>query len=101
MQGFLKKIVERRLRRLAFTSTLGILAITTTAVAASRFHDSNLDLANAAVEKAQGLLALTVCGNPGDKTTEACEKEVKRAQDLLAKAHEAIAAAATAADGGL
>ena len=70
------------------------------AAATSRLHDSDLDLA-AAAEKAQVLLVeQVVCGNPGEKSTEACDKQVKRAVELLARVREAIAAAATASDGG-
>ena len=100
MTGFLTRMIDQQLRRLTLGAILGIAVVSTAAVAASRFHDANLDLAEAAIEKAQGLLALTVCGNPGEKTTEDCDKLVQKAQDLLAKTRDAVNAAAVAADGG-
>ena len=100
MTGFLTKIIDRQLRQLVMSAVVGMTVLSTTAVAASRFHDANLDLAEAAIEKAQALLALTECGNPGEKTTEACDKQLKRAQELLAKTRDAVSAAAVAADGG-
>ena len=100
MHGFLTHMIERQLRRVAIGGALGMAVVSTTAVAASRFHDTNLDLAEVAIDKAQGLLALTVCGNPGEKTTEDCDKLVKKAQDLLARTRDAVSAAAVAADGG-
>ena len=100
MTGFLTKIIDRQLRRLVMGAAAGMAVVSTTAVASGRFHDPNIDLAEVAIEKAQGLLALTVCGNPGEKTTEDCDKLVKKAQDLLAKTRDAVSAAAVAADGG-
>jgi len=100
MTGFLTKIIDRQLRRLVMGAAVGMAVVSSTAVAAGRFHDPNLDLAEAAIEKAQGLIALTECGNPGEKTTEACDKLLKRAQELLAKTRDAVSAAAVAADGG-
>ena len=101
MTGYLTKLIDRQLRRVTLITVLGGTALlTTTALAARRFHDTNLDLAAVAVEKAQGLVALTQCGNPGERTTEACEKELKKAEDLLAKAYAALVAAALASDGG-
>ena len=93
-------IDRRRLRHMAVVFTLGVVSASA-AAAASRLHDSDLDLAAAAAEKAQFLLVeQVVCGNPGEKSTEACDKQVKKAVELLARVREAIAAAATAADGG-
>ncbi len=101
MHGFVTRMVERRLRRLVIGSTIGMAILTTTAVAAGRFHDPKFDEADLAVEKAQILLTATECGNPGEKTTEACRKELKRVMELLTKARSTINAAAVAADGGL
>lgn len=99
MQGFLTRMVERRMRRWALATALGIGAISTTAVAAGRFHDPRFDDADLALEKAQILLTAAVCGGEGEKTTTECLKYVKRAEDLLAKAREAVHSAALAADG--
>jgi len=100
MTGYLTKIIDRQLRQLTMSAVVGMTVVSTTAVAASRFHDANLDLADAAIEKAQVLLASTVCGNPGEKTTEDCDKLLKKAQELLSKTRDAVSAAAVAADGG-
>lgn len=100
MHGFLKRMVERRLRRLIIGSTIAMAILTTTAVAAGRFHDPKFDEADLAVEKAQILLSVAECGAPGEKTTEACQKALERALDLLAKARATVNAAAVAADGG-
>ena len=99
MQGFLLRINQRGLRRIALGVTFGSAIITTTAVAANRRHDANFDLAGAAAEKAQGLLNLAVCGNPGEKTTAECDKHLKRALDLVSRLREEISAAAAASDG--
>jgi hypothetical protein len=100
MTGYLTKLIERQLRRVTLATALGIAIVTTTALAFARFHDPKFDEADLAVEKAQLLLNAAVCGEPGAKTTEACDKLMKRAQDLLAKARDAISAAAITADGG-
>ena len=99
MQGFLTRIVERRMRRLTLATTIGMALISTTAVAAGRFHDPRFDETDLAIEKAQILLTAAACGNEGEKTTVECFKYVKRAEDLLAKARETVNAAALAADG--
>jgi hypothetical protein len=101
MRGFVKRMVERRLRRLVIGSTIGMAILTAAAVAAGRFHDPKFDEADLAVEKAQILLGVAECGNPGEKTTKVCQKELKRALEVLAKARATINAAAVAADGGL
>jgi hypothetical protein len=100
MTGFLTKIIDRQLRRLALGTAFSVLVVTTTALAMSRFHDPKFDEADLAVEKAQILLNAAACGVPGEKTTEACDKLMKRAQELLARARDAISAAAITADGG-
>jgi len=99
MQGFLLRIIQRRLRRLALGVTFGLAIVSTSGVAANRLHDANFDLSGAAAEKIQVLLSLAECGNPGDKTTVECEKHLKRAQDLVARLREEISAAAAASDG--
>jgi|SRR5688572_15040428 len=100
MHGFVKRMVERRLRRLAIGATIAMAILTTVAVAAGRLHDPRFNEANLAVEKAQILLGVAECGEPGQKTTEACQKALKRALELLAKARATVNAAAIAADGG-
>lgn len=100
MKGFLSRIIERQLRHLTLSTTLGIAIITTSAVAAGRGHEPKFDEVAVAVAKAQHMVSAGVCGSPGDKVNDACAKLMKKAQDLLSKAGDAISAAAVAADGG-
>jgi hypothetical protein len=80
---------------------VGVLLLASTAAAAGRrLHDPDLDLADAAIEKAEGLLQLTSCSSADEKGTRDCEKAVAKALDDLADARDQIAAAAAAADGG-
>ena len=100
MTGYLTKLIERQLRRVTLATALGIAIVTTTALAFTRFQDPKFGEAELAVEKAQILLKAAECGEPGAKEAVACAKLMKRAQDLLAKARDAISAAAVTADGG-
>ena len=100
MKGFLSRIIERQLRHLTLSTTLGIVIITASAVAAGRAREPKFDEANIAIAKAQNLVSAGVCGSPGEKTTDACARLMTKAQDLLAKARDAISAAQVAADGG-
>lgn len=100
MTGFLTKIIDRQLRRLTLGTAFGVAVVTTTALATSRIDDPKFDEAGLAVEKARLLLSDAACGEPGEKATEACDRLMKRAQVLLAKARDAIGAAAITADGG-
>ena len=80
----------------------GVLLLVSTAAAAavgSRLHDPDLDLADAAVEKAEGLLQLTSCDLPNEKNAKECEKAVAKALADLADARNEIAAAVAASDG--
>ena len=99
MHGFVTRMVERRMRRLALTTTIAMAVISTTAVAAGRLYGDKFDDAELAVAKAQGLLADARCGNAGEKASRECLKNLKRARDLLAKARETVKNAA-ASDGG-
>lgn len=99
MHGFLTTMVQRQMRRLALGATLGMAIVTTTAVAAARFHDPRFDEADLAVEKALILLSVAECGTAGEKSTEACQRHQSKTIDLLTKARAGIAAAAAAADG--
>lgn len=98
MHDVLMRVMTRGIRRVAVGSALGVVAATTTVIS-NRVRDPNLDQADVAAEKAQILLGSAPCGVPGEKSTEACERRVKRALDLLARVRE-IVTAATAADGG-
>lgn len=84
--------------RVAVGGTAALLLATTTAAASRRLHDLNLDLADAAIEKAEGLLQLTSCDLPNDKNAKECEKAVAKALADLSDAREQIAAAALAQD---
>ena len=100
MRGFLTKIIDRRLRRLTAASTIGLAVVATVGITTGNFHDPKFDDAQIAVAKAQLLLDPSTCRAAGSRAAESCEKLVRRAEDLLTKAREAVAAAATAADGG-
>lgn len=86
--------------RIALGSAAALLLAAATAAAGRRLHDPNLDLADAAVEKAAGLLQLTSCAVLDDKATKECEKAVAKALADLADAREQIDVAAAATDGG-
>ena len=85
--------------RVAVASGAVLLLATTAAAAGRRLHDPDLDLADAAIEKAEGLLQLTSCAVLDDKATKQCEKAVAKALADLADAREQIDAAAAATDG--
>ena len=90
-----------RPRRLATRVAVGgmVLLLAPAAGAANRrWHDPNLDLADAAIEKAEGLLQLTSCDLPNAKNVKECEKAVAQALADLTRAHEEIVAAAAAQD---
>ena len=91
-----------RSRKLAARVAVGgtaLLLLATTAAAASRvLHDPNLDLADAAIEKAAGLLQLTSCDLVNEKNAKECEKSVAKALEALSRAREEIAAAEVAQD---
>ena len=84
--------------RVAVVGTAVLLLATTAAAATRRLHDPNLDLADAAIEKAEALLLSTSCDLLIDKNTKECEKSVAKALAALSQAREAIAAAEVAQD---
>jgi hypothetical protein len=84
--------------RVAVGGTAALLLATTAAAASRSLHDPNLDLADAAIEKAAGLLQLTSCDLPNVKNAKECEKSVANALEDLSHAREAIAAAELAQD---
>lgn len=86
--------------RAAITAGAVFLFAATAAAAGLRPHDPDLDLADAALEKAEGLLQLTSCGIEGTKGTKECEKAVAKALADLSDARAEIALAVAAADGG-
>ena len=100
MHGFLTRMIDQRLRRLALGATIGMVIVTTIGVVTGNFQNPRFDEANLAVEKAQILLSDSACGPGGARATDSCVKLVRTAEELLARAREAVAAAATVADGG-
>ena len=84
--------------RVAVAGTAVLLLATTAAAASRSLHDPNLDLADAAVEKAEVLLQLTSCDLLNDKNAKECEKAVAKALEDLSHAREEIAAAEVAQD---
>lgn len=84
--------------RVAIASAAVFLLATTAAAVGRRPHDPNLDLADAAIEKAEGLLQLTSCDVLNDKNAKECEKAVAKALADLASAREEVAAAIAASD---
>lgn len=53
MQGFLLRMIQHQLRRLALVATLGMVIITTTAVISGELEDPAIDEAGLAVGKAR------------------------------------------------
>lgn len=89
MRGFLTKIVERRMRRLALGASFGVMIGTTGAMAAGGTPDPRFDSADLAAERAQILLT-DACGEPASRPAGACEKRLQKALELLARVREKI-----------
>ena len=92
MRGFLIRIIQRRLQRLAFGTAFGMALVTSSAVAASRYHDPGSSGAVPSVEQARTLLG-DVCSAPDETMTAPCQKELKKVLDALARNRAAIRAA--------
>jgi len=86
--------------RVAVGGTAVLLLATTAAAASLRLHDPRLDLADAAIEKAEVLLQSTSCDELNDKHAKECERAVARALADLSSARVEIAAAQAAQDEG-
>ena len=84
--------------RVAVGATAVLLLATNAAAASWRLHDPRLDLADAAIEKAEVLLQSTSCDELNDKESKECEKALARALADLSSAREEIAAAEAAQD---
>lgn len=100
MHGFLTNIVQKQLRRLTLGAAVSAAIVSGTALETGELREPEFNQAELAVEKAQFLLAPSLCGTSSEKQAEFCEYLVKRAEDFLARARQAVAAAATVADGG-
>lgn len=88
MHGFLLRIIQRRLRRLALGTAFGMALVASSAVATSRLHDPGSNDAALSVEKAR----ILVCGAPGRQTTANCEEELREALDALTRDRSVITA---------
>lgn len=97
MRGFLTKIVERRLRRLALGASFGVMIGTTGAVAAGGKPDPRFDGADLAAARAQILLT-DACGESASGPAGPCEKRLQKALELLARVRETINDASRGSD---
>lgn len=100
MNGYLMNIIQRQLRRLTLGATISLVIVSATSLDTAAFPEPKFNEADLAVEKAQFLLGPSLCVTPSEQHTEFCENLVKRAEELLARARQAVTAAATVADGG-
>jgi hypothetical protein len=100
MHGFLTNIVLRQLRRLTLGAAVSLAIVAASALGTTRFPEPKFNQAELAVEKAQVLLVPSLCVTSSEKHTESCETLVRRAEELLARARQAVTAAATIASGG-
>ena len=100
MNGFLMNSIQRQLRRLTLGATISLAIVSATALDTTGLPEPKFKQADLAVEKAQVLLGPSLCAAPSEEQTEFCENLVKRAEEFLARARQAVTAAATVADGG-
>lgn len=93
------RFTSRTLRQGLLTAAIAVAA--TAAMAATRLipHDTRLDDADAALEKANVLLLAVNCAAT-DKAAKECERAVAKAVDATADARQYVAEAATAQDAG-
>jgi len=92
--------IQRQLRRLTIGATISLAIVSATAIETTGFREPRFDQADLAVEKAQFLLGPSLCVAPSAQQAELCESLVTSAKELLARARQAVTAAATVADGG-
>ena len=90
---------SRSLRLGMLTAAIAAASMTTIAAVRLTPHDSRLDDADAALEKAQVLLAAVNCSS-SDKAMKECERRVDRAIEAIADARDDVAAAGAAQDAG-
>ena len=100
MNGYLMSSIQRQLRRLTLGATISLVIVSATSVDTTALPEPRFNQADLAVEKAQFLLGPSLCATPSEKQTEFCENLVRRAEEFLARARQAVTAAATVADGG-
>ena len=100
MQGFLLNIIQRQLRRLTLGAAISMAIVSATALGTTALPERKFNQAEIAVARAQFLLGPSLCAAPSEQQTEFCESLVRRAEEFLAKARQAVTAAATVADSG-
>lgn len=100
MHGFLLNIIQRQLRRLTLGATVSMVIVAAMALDTTGLQEPKFNQADLAVERAQVLLGPSLCAAPSEQQTELCENLVRRAEEFLVKARQAVTAAATVADGG-
>ena len=100
MHGFLLNIIQRQLRRLTLVASVSMAIVSATAIGTTGSHEPKFDQADLAVEKAQFLLGPSLCVASSEQQAEFCENLVRRAEELLARARQAVREAAIVADGG-
>ena len=98
MRGFLTRMIDRRLRRLALGATFGVAVGTIGALSPAEFEDSRFENADLAAERAEILLT-DACGAPGGQPAVACEKRLQKALELLARVRRTINENAPAGSG--
>lgn len=90
---------SRSLRLGMLTAAIAAASMTTIAAVRLTPHDTRLDDADAALEKAQVLLAAVNCTS-SDKAMKECERRVSRAIEAITDARDDVAAAGAAQDAG-
>ena len=100
MQGFLLNIIQRQLRRLTLGAAVSMAIVWAAALGTTGSQEPKFNRADLAVKRAQFLLGPSLCVAPSEQQTESCQNLVRRAEELLVKARQAVTAAATVADGG-
>ena len=100
MNGFLMNTIQRQLRRLALGAMVSMAIVYASALGTTRPPEPKFKQADLAVEKAQFLLGPSLCEAPSEQQTAFCENLVRRAEEFLARARQAVTAAATVVDGG-
>jgi hypothetical protein len=100
MHGFLLNIIQRQLRRLTLGAAVSMAILSATDLGTTGFHQPRFNQADLAVEQAQFLLGPSLCVASTEQKAAFCENLVRRAEELLARARQAVREAATVADGG-
>ena len=100
MNGFLMNTIQRQLRRLTLGAMISMSIVYASALSTTRTPEPKFKQADLAVAKAQFLLGPSLCEAPSQQQTAFCENLVRRAEELLERARQAVTAAATVADGG-